>query len=198
MAYSDFSLEELKAQFGIELSEEDRLFADVPPVAPSVRLLETLAENVPLASAIDTEKARSEFIIAPLLAECRRLKPGHFSLFSGIDFTVDSSKGLSGQCDFILSRSPEQLYLSAPVVMLVEAKNHRIKEGIAQCAAEMIAAQRFNLKRGALPSPIYGAVTTGNVWRFLSLTELKIAIDRDEYHINDAGRILGVLLHMLG
>ena len=197
MAYSDFSLEELKQRFGIALSEEERLFATAVPIEPSVRLVETLAENVPLATAIDTEKARSEFIIAPLLAECRRLRPG-FSLFSGIDFTVDSSVGLAGLCDFILSRSPEQLYLSAPVVMLVEAKNHRIKEGIAQCAAEMIAAQRFNAKRGADPGPIYGAVTTGNLWRFLRLNESQVAIDRDEYHIGDVAHILGVLMHMLG
>ena len=35
-------------------------------------LRQTLQENVPLALDISTEKARSEFIIAPVLLEVRR------------------------------------------------------------------------------------------------------------------------------
>ncbi|BAZ87518.1 hypothetical protein [Dolichospermum compactum] len=44
------------------------------------------------------------------------------SLFSGIDFTVDIKQGLNGNCDFIMSRSPELLIINAPVVTIVEAK----------------------------------------------------------------------------
>jgi len=46
------------------------------------------------------------------------------------DFTIDKTKGLNGHCDYILSKPKEQLMLTAPVVMLVEAKNDKIIEGI--------------------------------------------------------------------
>jgi hypothetical protein len=53
-----------------------------------------------LALNINTEKARSELIIAPLLVELRRLLNREISLFSGIDFTVDENQNLNGFCDF--------------------------------------------------------------------------------------------------
>jgi hypothetical protein len=43
-----------------------------------------------------------------------------------------------------LTLSPEQLAIEVPVVAIVEAKNENINRGIAQCLAEMVAAQRFN------------------------------------------------------
>jgi hypothetical protein len=41
----------------------------------------------------------------------------------GKDFTVDASVGLNGVCDFLISRSPEQLEIEAPAIVLVEAKD---------------------------------------------------------------------------
>ena len=35
----------------------------------------------------------------------------------------------------------------APVVVVVEAKNENMKQGIIQCIAEMVAAQQFNQQR---------------------------------------------------
>src|SRR5207244_11277878 len=63
------------------------------------------------ALPIYTEKARSEFIIAPVLLELRHSFGGSFGLFSGIEFNVDSARGLNGYCDFILTRLPRQLVL---------------------------------------------------------------------------------------
>lgn len=48
------------------------------------------------------------------------------SLFSGREFNVDAARGLSGYCDFLISRSPEQLVIESPVIALVEAKNDNI------------------------------------------------------------------------
>ena len=45
------------------------------------------------------------------------------SFFSGKEFNINSEKGLNGFCDFLISRSPEQLLIKIPVVALVEAKN---------------------------------------------------------------------------
>jgi hypothetical protein len=167
MAYSDFKLSELIKTFGLTLTEAVDLFADVEEVECSDNLAFNLKDSIPLAVAIGTEKARSEMIIVPILLEMKRRLNHQISLFSGTDFNVDFEKGLNGICDFIISLSPEQLFISAPVITLVEAKNDNIKFGLGQCVAEMIAAQLFNEREGNEIQPIYGVVTTGELWKFL-------------------------------
>jgi len=197
MSYSDFSIDSVKAQFDLRLVEDRDLYATVLPVEISALLRETLAENVSLALAISTEKARSEMIIAPVLIEARRQVNRQVSLFSGIDFTVDPQQGLYGVCDFMLCRSPEQLTIEAPVVAVVEAKNENMKAGIGQCLAEMIAARLFNERKGDGKRAVYGVVTTGNNWKFLQLDENTAHADRAEYHIKEIERIVGILKGML-
>ena len=139
-------------------------------------------------TSIHTEKARSEFIVAPILAEVRKLMNHRISLFSGVDFNVDPAQGLNGTCDFILAASPVQLFLQRPVVMIVEAKNDNIKSGLGQCVAEMVAARLFNERQGDGPSTIHGAVTTGSIWRFLKLDGATVFIDQPEYYLDRAGK----------
>ena len=194
MAYSDFKLSELIKTFGLTLSETVDLFADVKEVESSENLAFNLKENIPLAVAIGTEKARSEMIIAPILLEMKRRSKHQISLFSGTDFNVDFDKGLNGICDFIISLSPEQLFVKAPVITLVEAKNDNIKSGLGQCVAEMIAAQLFNECEGNDIQPIYGVVTTGELWKFLKLESKLVSIDLSNYPVGNANKILGILL----
>lgn len=198
MSYSEFTnLTLVKKQFNLTLDETRNLFTTVPEVTISQMLAEILAENVPLALAIATEKARSELIIAPILVELRKLVHHQISLFSGVEFTIDEEKGLKGICDFIITRSPEMFTINAPVIMLVEAKNENIKYGLSQCLAEMIAAQEFNQREESDIGKVYGVVTTGNLWKFLILEEKLAMIDLPEYHISQVGKILGVLLQMV-
>lgn len=193
MAYSDFTFAELKQRFLLSFNESSNLFADTPEAdLPSV-LADTLARYLPLAVNVNTEKARSELVIAPVLVEFKLLYRDRISLFFGIDFTVDEAAGLKGRCDYILARSPEQLALTAPVCVLVEAKNENIVAGIPQCLAEMVAGQRFNARQKAPPSPIYGAVTTGMLWRFLKLEGNQAWVDVVEYPIQSVRKIFGIL-----
>lgn len=53
--------------------------------------------------------------------------------------------------------------------MTVEAKNENFKNGIAQTTAEMLATRIFNERKGLVLPEIYGAVTTGDIWRFSML-----------------------------
>lgn len=114
MPYSDFSLKKAKDELGLTLIEDQDLFSAIPAIPISELLATTLKYNVPLALAIGTEKARSELIIANILLEIRRLLDNQISLFSGVIFDVDKDKGLAGFCDFIISQSKEQFYISAP------------------------------------------------------------------------------------
>lgn len=197
VAFSDFSVGEVKRRFAIHLDESADSFSEIPPVAASTLLAETLRDGIPLALAIGTEKARSELIVAPVLVEVRRQLANAISLFSGVEWNVDPPEGLRGFCDFLLSLSPEQFDIEAPVVAIVEAKKDDISSSIGQCLAEMIAARIFNERRGQPLPSIFGVVTTGNVWKFLRLTEMTAYVDLNEYHIKEVERILGILLNML-
>ncbi len=193
MAYSDFSLTSVKKAFDLTISARSDIFSEVPTVEVSNYLKETLVYNVPFALASNTEKSRSEMIITPILLEVTRQLKNQISLFSGVDFTVEPGRGLNGICDFILSHSPELLIISAPVVVVVEAKKEDIKGGLGQCVAEMIAARLFNEREGNEISGIYGAVTTGEIWKFLKLEGQTIHIDLPDYFLNDVGKILGIV-----
>jgi len=169
------------------------LFADIPELPPSSYLQTTLNENVSLATAINTEKARAELIIAPILLEVRRKFNFQVGFFSGSEFNVDVAVGLNGYCDYILTASKDSYEIRAPVITLTEAKNESIKSGLGQCIAEMVAAQLFNQRSGEQIETIYGAVTTGTDWKFLRLIDSTISIDKRDYFINEVSQILGIL-----
>lgn len=197
MAYSDFTLAKVTRQFGLKVTDKIRMYSEIPEVLPSDFLTQTIEQNMPLAIASNTEKARSEMIIAPILIELRKQRQNQISLFSGIDFSVDSEQGLNGNCDFIISRSPELLILNAPVTIIVEAKKENINGGLGQCVAEMLGARIFNEREGNQISTIYGTVTSGTNWRFLQLDGDIVNIDLDEYYLSDVNKILGILTNSI-
>ena len=194
MAYSDFKLSEIIQKFELTLNEVSGLFGDVLEEESSDLLTIILKENVDLAVSINTEKARSEMIISPILLEVRRKLNNEISLFSGVDFNVDNQQGLNGFCDFLISLSKEQLFVRAPVITLVESKNENLKSGLAQCIAEMLAAQLFNEQKQNQIKIVYGAVTIGTIWQFLKLEDKVVSIDLTEYYIKDVKKILGILI----
>ncbi len=193
MSYSEFkTIAQVQEKFGLTVKESENLFEDIQPLAISEYLQQTLKRNLSIANAINTEKARSELLIAPILLEIRQIFDQKVGFFSGTEFNVDVEAGLNGFCDFLLTASSEIYEISCPVITLVEAKNENIKGGLGQCIAEMVAAQRFNA-RTENSLPIYGVVTTGIIWKFLRLEEKTIWIDQEDYFIKEIGKLLGIL-----
>ena len=197
MAYSDFTLDRVETQFGLITSTAEDHFAAVAPVSISETLQQHLAKRSPLALAIGSEKARSELLIMPVLLEAVDQYGKDCSLFSGTEFSPDPDNGLRGVCDYLLSLSPEQLLIKAPVVTVVEAKRDDLSTGWGQCIAEMVAAQVFNRARGREIKTVYGVVTTGTNWRFLRLNTQTVYVDRTEYYLKEVEKIVGILLAML-
>lgn len=197
MAYNRFTLPEVEAQFELTIERDTPLFPQPPLAAPSAFLRMTLERYLPLALDMQTEKARSEFIIAPILMEVVEQKHRQVSLHSGVDFTVDRKLGLSGFCDYLFSRSPERTEVVAPVLAVVEAKREDIPSGMGQCLAELVAAQRFNERQGKPVRVLYGCVTTGDRWRFLRLEGTQATIDTTEYPVEALEKVLGILLELV-
>jgi hypothetical protein len=196
MPYSSFTLDDVEEKFGLDF-QASSFIPELKPIPPSEWLKETLLMTLPLAKIAGSEKARAEFIIAPILVELIKLTNNEISVFSGEDFTVDRELGLNGICDFIISRSSNQIKVSAPVIALVEAKKGVLKDGWGQCIAEMLAANKFNEHRKKSIEYMYGIVTSGNSWQFLRMKEKTVIIDPDEYTIASIEKLLAILNWMV-
>lgn len=194
MSFRDFTLDNVEDRLGLTLAPAN-LFPDVSPVAVRQELLDTLAEGVDLAQ-VNSEKAKSEFLIAPVLREFRRLRQNRNGVLSGVEFNVDTASGLNGVCDFLITRHPVQFRVTAPVIAVAEGKNDNISNGLGQCIAGMRAAWLFNQQKHEPIEQVFGASTTGTNWKFLRLRDLEVTVDRAEYFLPDVGKILGILLHM--
>jgi len=191
MFYSDFSLSNVKKIFGLT-EKIIVLFSELGDIAASNWLKETLEISLKLALSSSSEKARSEFIVAPILLEIEKRNKDKFTIFSGERLDVDDDKGLKGECDFILSKGPISTTISAPIFSLVEAKKNDIKEGLGQCIAQMLGAKIFNQNEKNEIDIIYGCVTTGEDWQFMRLEDNIIFMDNRRYYISELNNIIWI------
>jgi hypothetical protein len=198
MAFGDFKYPEVLNKFGLTWQTTEDLFATVVGVPPTPAFRETMNLVSRLATTVNTEKARSEWMIAPLLGDFWSRYHGQISLFSGADFDAEPASKLNGFCDFIITRSPQQPQIVSPVMVIFEAKRENINEGLGQCIAGMVGAQRFNQRNNTPIDPIYGCVTTGSVWKFLSLSKTTLTFDLTDHLLSQADKILGILMHIVG
>lgn len=191
MAYADFSLDSVVSRFSLDL-DQARLFPNLSPLPPTAWLTETLARGTALA--LISEKARSEFVVAPILLNVRELVQNRIAIYSGQRLDVDQAEGLAGECDFLLAASAPLPVIRAPVVSVIEAKKADIDLGLGQCAAQMVGSLRFNEQAGNSIGVVYGCVTTGEVWQFLRLEARRLTIDTERFYIDDLGRILAAFV----
>ena len=199
MAYRDFSLDQAIAEFQLQ-ETFDRLFPDLKPVPPSDALLRFLKVGQAIALPGGNEKARSEFLVAPILMELELYYGDRLAIFSGKNLDVDQGQGLTGECDFLLGRGPARMMVRSPIFTVVEAKRDDVESGLGQCLAQMLGAQQFNQgsnqnqpDSGQPRQTIFGCVTTGEIWQFLRLQDSAFTIDSDRFYIDRLDRILGCL-----
>jgi hypothetical protein len=195
MPYSTFTVEEVRDKFALKIRYSS-FFPSLEPIAPSDYLNSALSKSI-LYQTNGSEKARSEFIIAPILLELRDLAKNLISVFSGEEFTVDRELGLSGICDFLISRTTDELVIDAPIIALVEAKKGVLKDGWGQCIAEMVAAKKLNEIKNRQVEYIYGIVTSGSLWHFFQMQGESISLDPVEYSLLPIERLLAILNWMV-
>lgn len=194
MAYSDFTLTKLKKQFGLQQKRVE-LFNNIVEIAPSQHLAFDIEEGSRMPK--NTEKARSENLVSPVLKETFRHNKEKLTLFSGYGFNVDSEKGLNGNCDCIIAGQGDIMELTNPIICLVEAKNGVIEDGYGQCGAEMYAARLYNEDLGTPITEMYGIVTNGEEWQFMMLKEQMIYFEAKTVSLDRLPRILGILQHIV-
>ncbi|HHC24682.1 MAG TPA: hypothetical protein ENK58_04600 [Desulfobacterales bacterium] len=159
------------------------------PISDWLRKTLAITSKIPLKS----EKARSEGMIAPILFELKERNEDKITLLSGEYLDIDPQQGLNGECDFILTKTPYSTTLESPVFCVVEAKQHILENSLGQGVAQMVGAREFNRVEGTAVETIFGAVTSGEVWQFLKLSDSTIYTDRQRYFIENPARLSGIL-----
>ncbi len=189
-SYRYYKQADLAAICNIYSKPNSNLLGEVADVTPSDLLLLTLVRHrdVPMLN----EKAKSELLVTPVLVEmCTR--NGNFKPLSGLTFNIDSSKGLKGVCDFLISANPDSLGLDIPIACVFEAKDDKLESWYGQCGAEMYAARLFNAQKGNDIHTIHGAITNGFTWQFLKLEGQTLFIDSQRYGLANLPQLLGAI-----
>lgn len=203
MAYTDFSLQEALERFGLKLEVRPLVEDVVPQTLPDhVRLF--ISQGFALSLRGGSEKARSEFVVAPMLLAVRQTLDERITIHSGLRFDVDKKVGLVGECDFIISSGYNlPMLINSAVLSVVEAKKQDIEMGLGQCIAQMVAAQQFNARKKTGIERVYGCVTNAEAWQFLRLEGTELSFDLERYSLNpqnfeqDASILLGVFQALL-
>ena len=197
MAYSNFTMNQLRREYGLNIVRQNALFADVPPEPLPDWLRDALDRQTELALQSNSEKARSELLIMPILMAVYERMRERVNIFSGVEFNVDAKRGLVGFCDFLFTLAPRSMDIQAPFISVVTARNEDILKGIPQCLAELVGAQIYNAEKGRSIETFYGVVTNGAIWKFLRLEGTQVTVDDDHYYITEVEKIVGILVSML-
>lgn len=101
--------------------------------------------------SLENELTRREFLLAPILSEVRHITQSKLRS----EYWFQFNHQLRGSFDYLLKKEKN--------LVIAEAKQADLTRGFTQLAVEMIAID----KAEATEKPvIYGAVTTGEEWRF--------------------------------
>jgi hypothetical protein len=168
--------------YGLERSELElpTFTGDLPFLGDLDRIVR---RNTRIAAPL-SEIARRETYVSPiLLALC-----DHLNLRLNIEFSLRASDWLKGTLDYYIA--------STTPLLVIEAKQADLSKGFTQLATELIA---LDVKH-RLAAPLYGAVTTGDLWKFgrLNPTHKTIVEDSTLYQVpRDLNALVSALLGIL-
>ena len=189
MGYDNFKkIRQVKNKFGTNFVSVN-IFetAKIEPILPSEWL--TISLNRAYASPPTNEKSKSERVVSPILLEVLEQYREQITFFSGEEVNISAEDDLAGPCDFFFALTPPSLLLEAPIISIVEAKDEDLDWGIAQCSAQLYAANLFNQQEGKLIPILYGCATTGTEWVFLKFEDNTFSIDKKP--MTELSEILG-------
>ena len=160
----------------------------LPHTERELKLLQTLDERIAIAKkhvGLNNETARRESLVAPILIDTAY----YTQSLTKIEYMIEVTPQLKGVLDYYL-KSDNNL-------LIVEAKDSDMRRGFTQLATELIA---FDVADETAQSVLYGAVTTGEEWRFGKLERGNKIIVQDEnfYFVpQDLEKLLRILVGIL-
>ena len=190
MAFSDFkSIAEVQAKFSIKASKE-ALIGVEEPLTPSEWFLQEFAFNMQQFNFAESEMARCQALIFPVLREVYKAYADAYVLW--IDESLAYDEMLTGTPDYFIATKSELggRILGTPLIIVVEAKKNDFEGGWGQCLAELIAAQKINEDTAF---PVYGIVTDGMMWQFGRLVGDTFTENITPFSLGDLPRLFGAL-----
>jgi len=164
-----FDIEDILADLDCRV---DRASLTLPRYSEALDRLAALHEQIQDGIryvGITSEQARREFLIAPVVREVCRTTQQRVR----VEYPVVVNNWLKGTFDY---------YFQANNLLVIEAKRENLDNGFTQLAAELIALDQWTDRETSL---LYGAVTTGQDWRFgvFHRQERKILEDLKLYRV---------------
>jgi hypothetical protein len=145
-------------------------------------LREQLADGIQYVG-ITSEQARREFLIAPIIRKiCRQTKQS-----VKVEYPITVSNWLKGTLDYYFRD-----------LLVIEAKRDNLENGFTQLASELIALDQWTNSTQPI---LYGAVTTGNDWRFGQFDRVHRCITQDLklYRVpEELETLVGTLIELIG
>ncbi|HEY9689559.1 MAG TPA: hypothetical protein V6D46_06155 [Coleofasciculaceae cyanobacterium] len=181
----NFAPQDILSYFNVSL---DRQLLTLPCYSGELDRLTDLksriSESLPRIS-LNSEMARREFLIAPVLIEVLHYTEATLN----VEYPIAVSPQLKGSLDYLLETQTRFL--------VIEAKNEDLERGFLQLAIEMIALDRW-LESDALL--FYGAISTGTIWQFglFDRTNSQVIQDLNLYRVPaDLEALLPILVGIL-
>lgn len=179
-----FDPEDILAELGFRLEKAALALPEFSGNLDCRALKERLEQDL-LCVDLTSEIARREVLIAPTLLEVCRLSGSKLK----IEYPVMVNNFLKGTLDYLV--------ISRTHLLVVEAKNADMPRGMTQLAVELIAMDSWT----NLDVPhLYGAVATGDIWKFavLQREQKSIHVDVNLYRVPaDLDSLLRILLGMI-
>ena len=145
-----------------------------------------LEENLRYAT-LTSEIAKRDFLIAPVISDVIHYTHTRVR----IEFPLVVDEQLKGSLDYLLESPHHNL-------LVIEAKNGDLEQGVKQLAIELIALDRW--LENDPNKLLYGIVSIGNVWQFsmLQRTEKQLTQDLNLFRLPaDVESLLRVMIGLL-
>ena len=114
--------------------------------------------------SLENELTRREFLLAPILSEVRHITQSKLRS----EYWFEYNHQLRGSFDYLMKKEKN--------LVIAEAKQSDLTRGFTQLAVEMIAIDKAEFTEKPI---IYGAVTTGEEWRFGKLDRQTKIVHQD-------------------
>lgn len=193
-SFSNWTIEEVENEFGIEPTDENVRFDSWMSAKPSLSsfeadLLESIRADVELYSYTWNEQELIANCIAPILRLINFQHDSYRSFLVRELSTPYKDDLLSGEVDFMVAQgrhSPQR-----PFFFLHEYKREiEQKDPRGQLLIAMVAAQLLNQDQ----NPLYGVYIVGSIWRFVLLEGNEYIVHRGLNAASDEiEEIFGVL-----
>ncbi len=174
-----FDAADILAEFGVTLHNTSLELPQQLPIDPA-SLSTELQENLALVDP-SSEMARREALIFPVLRTVCKFIQAPLK----IEYPIRVDSWLKGSFDYFIP-TPQNL-------LVIEAKNADLGRGFTQLAVELIALDQWT---DSTTPTLYGAVTTGDTWKFglLQRQTRNIQKDINTYAIpSDLNRVISIL-----